>query len=325
MAGNFNATRPFIYINGNVIDANQNNPNETTIYNAHNASMHEVTGHEHTGAVGDAPKLKAGSIDLTTNFDWTGIHTFLCGNLRIKGAGVGQVGLCYETSANNRTHTIPDATANAIFIMDNGVQTILGAKSFNVNTFLLGGAGAGKATVIYENTANSRTHTVPDAGANDTFAMLNATQTLSNKTYNGGTVSANISVNAGVTIDTVDISAHTHNSNGVTSVVGGTNSVTIAGGAGTVNGTIVVMQAAPATSTATQGLGFCRGWTTNGGGNFNANDGWGITEAGAVYAAGNWTFTWNIQVTSSTGGDFWTLTYGGQGYIFNSSATSAPL
>lgn len=324
MAGNFNATRPFIYINGNVIDANQNNPNETTIYNAHNASMHELTGHEHTGAVGDGPKLTSSSIDLNANFNWLGIHTFLCGNLRIKGAGVGVVGLCYETSANNRTHVIPDSGANAIFLMDQGVQTVIGAKSFNVNTFLLGGAGTGKATIIYVNTATNRTHTVPLASGNDTFVMEAATQTLSNKTYQGGNVSADITANAGVKFDGVDVGTHTHNSNGATAIQSVTGSITFAGGAMPATGSFTAVIAAPSTSTAVQGRAACRRWRSDGGMNFNGNNYWQVTEGGAAYAAGNWTFTWNME-TFGDGADFWTLDFEGTGFVFNSSATSAPL
>lgn len=55
--GNFTRVRSYIYINGNVIQALENNTNENTIYEGHNSSMNENTGHMHTGAIGDAPQL----------------------------------------------------------------------------------------------------------------------------------------------------------------------------------------------------------------------------------------------------------------------------
>ncbi len=57
MAGNFTRARSFIYLPGAIILSNQNNTNENTIYEGHNSSMHEVTGHTHSGAIGDGPPI----------------------------------------------------------------------------------------------------------------------------------------------------------------------------------------------------------------------------------------------------------------------------
>lgn len=49
------------------------------------------------------------------------------------------------------------------------------------------GAGVGKATLQYANSATGRTLTIPDPGAADTIVALAATQTLTNKTLGSGT------------------------------------------------------------------------------------------------------------------------------------------
>lgn len=53
----FTATRSFTYVDGAIIDPDENNVNENTLYNKYNAAMHDATGHGHTGATGDAPIL----------------------------------------------------------------------------------------------------------------------------------------------------------------------------------------------------------------------------------------------------------------------------
>ncbi len=88
--GNFNAARSFIYIAGNVIDPFQNNTNENTIYGQHNASIHQITGHGHTGAVGDGPVLTPAAVPFITSlvvplgsvipwYDFAGILTYGAG------------------------------------------------------------------------------------------------------------------------------------------------------------------------------------------------------------------------------------------------------
>lgn len=78
--GDYTAIRTYTYINGALILANENNTNENTIYLQHNAAFNAITGHLHTGAVGDAPKLGPASIDTTANYTWSGIHTFTNAN-----------------------------------------------------------------------------------------------------------------------------------------------------------------------------------------------------------------------------------------------------
>lgn len=64
----FIVARPYIYVFGTIIDPNQNNPNETTIYGGHNDSMHNTTGHTHSGAVGDGGPLSSSGIPTTLAF-----------------------------------------------------------------------------------------------------------------------------------------------------------------------------------------------------------------------------------------------------------------
>lgn len=76
MAGNFTATRTITYATGAIIYAANHNTNELTIYTAHNNAFNASTGHQHTGATGDAPKLTSAGLDLTASYAWTGAHTF---------------------------------------------------------------------------------------------------------------------------------------------------------------------------------------------------------------------------------------------------------
>jgi len=76
MSGNFIRLRPFIYLLGNIIDPAQNNTNEGTIYQGHNDAFNEVTGHQHTGAPGDAPQLTGASFSLGGLWHFTGTTLF---------------------------------------------------------------------------------------------------------------------------------------------------------------------------------------------------------------------------------------------------------
>ncbi len=55
----FRRTRLFIYLAGTLIDPNQNNPNEDTIYEGHNSSHEALSGHGHSEGAGDGGKLAA--------------------------------------------------------------------------------------------------------------------------------------------------------------------------------------------------------------------------------------------------------------------------
>lgn len=112
-------------------------------------------------------------------------------------SGTAFTGTLDHANTANRIWTLPDI-AGAILI-DAGVQAITGAKTFASNTFLLGGAGAGIATIIYANTATSRAYTVPDAGAAANFVMTEGAQTLNGpKTLVSPKINTSIDMSAGV-------------------------------------------------------------------------------------------------------------------------------
>jgi hypothetical protein len=159
----------------------------------------------------------------------------------ITGAGTIQFGtqsnkatLTYTTNTA-RTYTVPDAGANASFVMTEGTQTINGAKTFGsiitgsitgnagtsttlANTRSLWGqnfngasdvsgniTGAGtiqfgtqsnKATLTYT-TNTARTYTVPDAGANASFVMTEGTQPINGAKTFGSIITGSITGNAG--------------------------------------------------------------------------------------------------------------------------------
>lgn len=60
----FTKTRQYTYADGAIIFAHTHNTNETTIYTGHNDSMHETTGHGHTGTTGDGPILGATAVSI---------------------------------------------------------------------------------------------------------------------------------------------------------------------------------------------------------------------------------------------------------------------
>jgi len=103
----------------------------------------------------------------------------------------------------SRVYTIPDAGTNSSFMMLNGTQTVAGATTFTLGTtFSSTGSFASALTLLpttnqlvlgvtNTTTINSvapaapRTYTIPDAGTNSSFMMLDGAQTiLGAKTFN---------------------------------------------------------------------------------------------------------------------------------------------
>ena len=72
MAGNFIVFRVYIYVPGALIRSLENNTNENVIYTGHNGAFDNITGHQHTGAPGDAPNIAA---DDVTIIDAGGYYT----------------------------------------------------------------------------------------------------------------------------------------------------------------------------------------------------------------------------------------------------------
>jgi hypothetical protein len=123
--------------------------------------------------------------------------------IALSSAGAGVATLTTATLAGNRTYTIPEAGADASFVMTAGAQTVGGAKTFSASTVVEGdltlGAGTSSdggsiilnddatgssntATVKAANHAASRTYTIPDAGATASFVMTEGTNTINGET-----------------------------------------------------------------------------------------------------------------------------------------------
>jgi hypothetical protein len=114
----------------------------------------------------------------------TGAKTFDPLVLKLAGAGAGVASLQYANSATDYSHTVPDVGLDADFLMANGPQSVLGAKTFDPLVLKLAGAGAGVASLQYANSATDYSHTVPDVGLDADFVMTEGNQDISgNKTF----------------------------------------------------------------------------------------------------------------------------------------------
>ncbi len=110
--------------------------------------------------------------------------------------GSGHVGIINLVTPDNtiQTYTIPDVANDAEFVMTQGAQTINDAKVFSnalsisqtFNQLILGTTR--KVTITAPTPATtSRTHTIPDVGANANFIMSEGDQTLNGtKTFGSG-------------------------------------------------------------------------------------------------------------------------------------------
>lgn len=90
MAGDFRVILPFNYVNGTTADANEVNANEHEVRDKYNNSLHGTSGHTHSGADGDGPKINSTGLDLLANYAWLGQHSWSNSNnhaYRFHGAG----------------------------------------------------------------------------------------------------------------------------------------------------------------------------------------------------------------------------------------------
>jgi hypothetical protein len=147
----------------------------------------------------------------------------------------------------SRIHTIPDVGANANFVMSEAAQTINGAKTLSAaltvnpttNQLVLGVTRTVTINATQPATA-SRVYTIPDAGANASFLMSEAAQTINGaKTFSSGipiTATTNQLVLGGSVNTTIN--AVTPAANAVYTIpdVGTTSSFIMADGAQTING-----------------------------------------------------------------------------------------
>lgn len=93
-------------------------------------------------------------------------------------------------------------SGNPTFDIGTDVVTLTGTQTLTNKTFTspgITGAGAGVATLIFQNTATSTTATIPSEGVGSiTLVSANSQQTLANKTLNGVTITdgANVILNS---------------------------------------------------------------------------------------------------------------------------------
>lgn len=145
--GNFTYNLPFNLVNGTTADALEVMANFNAGRNAHNGSMNGVTGHGHTGAVGDGPLLSGAS--------WTNVDVYNGFDFRaFSDAGITQ------------TAGIDGATGNAFFLGKVAVGGSVLVVDFAVGRTTVGGY----VDVVFSNADNTNpaSHTrlnIASAGA----------------------------------------------------------------------------------------------------------------------------------------------------------------
>lgn len=193
---NFIVLRPFIYVFGTIIDPNQNNPNETTIYGGHNTSMNGTTGHTHTGAVGDGPLLTFASFGgiLHPSQGGTGTSTVFT-----EGSVVfaGPLGVYAQDNANffwndaaNRLGIGTNSPAGTFHVaggpiilnstqklfLDGGVDTFIQESSANVMDFFTNNVRALRLNANSDVVISQGNKIYLDGGTNDFIQCVAANQ-----------------------------------------------------------------------------------------------------------------------------------------------------
>ena len=115
------------------------------------------------------------------------------------GSGTAITTLTSPAPSSNKVYTIPDVSANASFVMTEGVQTINGNKTIAGYTILSAktnfssttnqialGTGTAITTLTSPAPTSNKIYTIPDVSANASFVMTEGTQTINgNKTLSG--------------------------------------------------------------------------------------------------------------------------------------------
>lgn len=115
----------------------------------------------------------------------------LTGSLVFKPGGIGNnVSITATSPINPVVYNLPDVGGNASFLMSAGSQTVTGVKTFSAasNQIQLQAGTGNTISLNMSAPAASRAYTLPDAGADTTFAMLAGAQTFSGAlTFDGAT------------------------------------------------------------------------------------------------------------------------------------------
>lgn len=133
--GNYEVSRTYIYVAGNVIEPSQNNTNENTIYSGHNSAFNASTGHTHSGSTGDAPKLNSTGLDLTANYAWTGVHSWQTSEMKLGDSDASNFYIFAGSNiAADRTVTWPALAGNDTVVLEAFAQTLTN-KTISGGTF----------------------------------------------------------------------------------------------------------------------------------------------------------------------------------------------
>ena len=100
-------------------------------------------------------------------------------------------GLKINQQGTGRVFDFQDGGASKLYLPDGGDVTMVGSLVFDL---------ANDVTITPTNPAAPRTLTIPDPGANDTFAFLAATQTLTSKTLTSPTIQGTVGAGTGLTM-----------------------------------------------------------------------------------------------------------------------------
>jgi hypothetical protein len=107
-------------------------------------------------------------------------------------------------ATDNPGATRTDITLGAAVMLTGATQTVTGAKTFNSSALVMNGTGGG-TTTIASAAVGTRTVTWPDS--NGTIVLQNSTQTLTNKTLDGGSNTFTNIAQASITDLTTDLAA----------------------------------------------------------------------------------------------------------------------
>ena len=100
-------------------------------------------------------------------------------------------GLKINQQGSGRVFDFQDGGVSKLYLPDGGDVSMVGSLIFDL---------ANDVTLTPTNPAAPRTLTIPDPGANDTFAFLAATQTLTSKTLTGPTIQGTVGAGTGLTM-----------------------------------------------------------------------------------------------------------------------------
>jgi len=147
-------------------------------------------------------------------------------------AGANDLTLSTATQSSSGTITIRDLNLSGgtdYFVFESASQTLTNKTltSPTIGTQITLSQSTADYTLQWSDPSAARTLTIPDPGGNDTFVFLAASQALTNKTYNGLTLTAaadGFTISGGTTSRTLTVTGSD------ITLTGGGNTLTLSGG-----------------------------------------------------------------------------------------------